>query len=312
MASIRAKLGRIVVRKLFNMNPEGGKSFIEVTSIVSDFGTKVRAGYERVEEATQAGTKYVRVRPIGKTSDKLVLYFHGGGYAAGLSQDYYYHACDFAKAAGEDIECILIDYDLSPEYKYPHQHNQAYDLWTYIVEKMGYKPENIILGGDSAGGNLTLSLCLRLRDEGKALPRALFCLSPWTDMLASGKSYETNYGEDPMFGKKNVVLDDETRARLLKSDMYAWCGDADQSDPLVSPVYGDYAGFPPALMTVGGDEILLDDTLTVAENMRGHGIEVRVIQDEKMFHIYPLYYKMFPESKKAFKKILAYITEKMQ
>ena len=311
MASVRAKLGRIFVRKVFNMNPDGGKSFVDVAKIISDDGKEVKEGYERIEDATADGVKYVRVKPIGKESEKLVLYFHGGGYTVGLSQDYYYHASDMAKAAGEGVQCILLDYDLAPEYLYPHQHNQAYSLWTDIVEKQGFKPENIILGGDSAGGNLALSLCLRLRDEGKALPRALYLLSPWADMLASGKSYEENYTQDPMFGEKKAVLSEEKRERLLKSDMYAWCGDADRRDPLVSPVFGDYEGFPQTLMTVGGDEILLDDTRTIAENMKGHGIEVRVICDEKMFHIYPLYYKFFPESKKAYQKILAYITEKM-
>lgn len=312
MVSLRTRLGRIFVRKFFNMNPDGGKSFAAVTEMVSNYGTEVKKGYERVVEATKDGVRYERVKPIEGTSDKLVLYFHGGGYSAGLSQDYYYHASDMAKAAGEGVQCILIDYDLSPAFKYPTQHNQAYSLWSDLVEKQGFRPENIILGGDSAGGNLALSLCLRLRDEGKGLPRALYLISPWTDMLASGGSYEKNYDADPMFGMKNVVLSEELRERLLQSDMYAWCGDADRKDPYVSPVFGDYKGFPPAIMTVGADEILLDDTLTVAEKMRKEGIEVRVISHEKMFHIYPLYYKMFPESKKAYKMILAYITEKMK
>lgn len=311
MASIRAKLGRIFVRKFFNMNPEGGKSFAEVTEMVSNFGTKVKKGYVFSAETTPDGLRFVRIKPIEGTSDKLVLYYHGGGYSAGLSQDYYLHACDMAKAAGEGVQCILSDYDLSPQYKYPTQHNQGYALWRYVTEKEGFRPENIIVGGDSAGGNLTLSIMLRLRDEGKSLPRALFLISPWTDMLASGKSYETNYGEDPMFGKKGVVLDDATRERLLHSDMYAWCGDADRKDPLVSPVYGEYHGFPTTLMTVGGDEILLDDTLTIADKLKAAGVNTTVISHAKMFHIYPLY-NMFPESNKAYKAILAYIAEQMK
>ena len=306
MASFRAKLGRVIVRKLFNMNPEGGKSFTEVTEMVSNYGTKVKKGFEMTKETTEDGVRYYRIKPLEGKSDKLVLYFHGGGYAAGLSQAYYLQGCDMAKAAGEGVQCIMLDYDLSPEFKYPTQHQQAYSMWQDLTDRQGYKPENIILGGDSAGGNLTLSLTLRLRDEGKALPKALILISPWTDMLASGESYVKNYNNDPMFGKKNATLDDESKARLLKSAMYDWCGDADRKDPLVSPVFGDYKGFPPALMTVGGDEILLDDTLTIADKFKKEGIDVKVISHEKMFHIYPLY-TMFPESKKAYKEILAYI-----
>lgn len=309
MASIRAKLGRLVVRKYFNMNPEGGKSFSEVTEMVSNYGVKVKKGYVRTEEVSPCGVRFERIKPIDGDNGKVVLYYHGGGYAAGLSQDYRLHACDMAKAAG-GAQCILIDYDLSPQYRYPTQHNQGYGLWCDLVDKMGVDPDNIIMGGDSAGGNLTLSVLLRLRDEGRKLPRAVFLISPWTDMTASGKSYETNYSRDPMFGKKGVELDEPTRERLLHSDMYAWCGDADRKDPLVSPVYGDYKGFPPTLFTVGGDEILLDDTLTVADNMQQNGVPTEVISHEGMFHIYPLY-NMFPESNKAYKSILQFIATQM-
>ena len=91
--------------------------------------------------------------------------------------------------------------------------------------------------------------------------------------------------------------------------MYGWIGDANRRDPLVSPVYGDYKGFPPVFMTVGGDEILLDDTLTIDKKLKAEGIESTVISHPKMFHIYPLY-NMFPESVKAYKKIMEFIGEK--
>ena len=308
MASIRAKLGRIVVRKFFNMNPEGGKSFSEVTEMVSNYGTKVKKGFVRTEHQTEDGVRYQLIQPEAGGNGKLVLYFHGGGYSAGLSQAYYLQACDMAKAAG-GAACILLDYDLAPQYLYPTQHNQAYSMWQQVLA-MGYDPAQMAVGGDSAGGNLVLSLMLRLRDEGKTLPRTLFLISPWTDMLASGASYEANYANDPMFGQKGVQLDEAMRDRLLHSDMYMWCGDADRSDPLVSPVYGDYKGFPTTLMTVGGDEILLDDTMTIAKKMKDEGIDCRVICHEKMFHIYPLY-TMFPESKKAYKAIMQFIGEQL-
>ena len=309
MASIRAKLGRVIVRKFFNMNPDGGKSFAEVTELVSNYGTKVKKGFERSEETTPDGVRFQRIKPIGGDNGKLVLYLHGGGYSAGLSQAYLLQACDMAKAA-HGAQCILLDYDLAPRFLYPTQHNQAYAMWQDVVERQGYDPDNIIVGGDSAGGNLTLSLMLRLRDEGKRLPKALFLISPWTDMTASGASYEKNYTVDPMFGQKDAVLDETTRDRLLHSDMYAWCGDADRKDPLVSPVFGDYKGFPPVLMTVGGDEILLDDTLTIAGKLEDEKIQTTVICHPKMFHIYPLY-TMFPESKKAYRAILDFIGQQL-
>ena len=310
MVSLRARLGRIFVWKVFNMNPDGGKSFAEVTEMVSDFRETVPDGYERSVETSKSGLKFERIKKIGEDNGKLVLYLHGGGYTAGLSKAYRDQACDYSKAAG-GAQVFLLDYDLAPGALYPTQHNQAYAFWKDVID-MGYKPQDIIVGGDSAGANLTLSIMLRLRDEGAELPKALYLISPWADMTASGKSYETNYHVDPMFGKKHVELSEEMRDRLLKSDMYAWCGDADRKDPLVSPVFGDYKGFPPTLMTVGADEILLDDTRTIEKKIKAEGIEVEVISHEKMFHIYPLYYTIFPESKKAYKRILAYIGEKMK
>ena len=310
MVSLRARLGRHVVWKMFNMNPDGGKSFAEVTEMVSDFRETVKKGYERSVETSKSGIKFERIKKIGEDSGKLVLYIHGGGYTAGLSKAYRDQACDYVKASG-GAQVFLLDYDLAPGALYPTQHNQAYAFWKDVLD-MGYKPKDIIVGGDSAGANLTLSIMLRLRDEGAELPKALYLISPWADMTASGKSYETNYHVDPMFGKKGVELSYELRDRLLQSDMYSWCGDADRTDPLVSPVFGDYKGFPPTLMTVGADEILLSDTLTIEEKMKKEGIDVRVISHEKMFHIYPLYYTMFPESKKAYKQILAYVGEMLK
>ena len=310
MVSIRARLGRHVVWGMFNMNPDGGKSFAEVTEMVSDFRETVPKGYERSVETSKSGIKFERIKKIGEDNGKLVLYIHGGGYTAGLSKAYRDQACDYSKAAG-GAQVFLLDYTLAPEALYPVQHNQAYAFWKDVLD-MGYKPKDIIVGGDSAGANLTLSIMLRLRDEGAELPKALYLISPWADMTASGKSYELNYHVDPMFGKKKAELSYEMRDRLLKSDMYSWCGDADRTDPLVSPVFGDYKGFPPTLMTVGADEILLDDTRTIEKKMKAEGIDVRVISHEKMFHIYPLYYTMFPESKKAYKMIQAYISEMMK
>ena len=309
MTSIRGRLGRIVVRKFFNMNPEGGKSFIDVAAMTSNSGTKLKSGFIRTVERTDEGVVFERIAPLKGGNGKLVLYFHGGGYSVGLSQDYRTHACYMAKASG-GAECILLDYDLAPEHLYPTQHEQAYAMWLNVLGQ-GFAPKDVIVGGDSAGGNLVLSLMLRLRDEGKELPCALFLISPWTDMLGTGKSYITNYPVDPMFGQKGVQLEESSRERLLASGMYAWVGDADRHDPYVSPVFGDYHGFPPVLFTVGGDEILLDDTLTIADKLRKEGIEVEVVQHARMFHIYTLFYSMFPESKKAWKRVLKFIHDKL-
>ena len=313
MASIRTKLGRFAIWHVMNMNPETGKkNMVQVCSMISNNKLQTKKGYSVARETTPDGIRFVRVKPNEGTSDKLVLYFHGGGYAAGLSKDYYVKNADYCKAAGPGVQAILLDYDLTPEYKYPVQHDQGLAIWKYVTEVEGFKPENIILGGDSAGGNLVLSCMLHLRDEGKPLPRALFLISPWTDMVGIGQSYIDNYNDDPLFGDKKNKLDESRKEKLLESEMYAFCLGLDRKDPYISPVLGDYKGFPTTLFTVGGSEILLDDTRIIAKNMDEHGIKTKVISHEKMFHIYPLYTGIFPESTAAFKEILAFIKEEMQ
>jgi len=303
MPSLLAKMSKVFMRKYFNMNPECGGSFAKVADSLNKDTKKMKKGYLHQELSTPDGIKYELVKPISGANGNLVLYFHGGGYVSGLNQLYRSSACDFAKQCGG--ECILLDYTLFPAV-FPIQHDQAYSLWGYVTDKLGYDPEKIIIGGDSAGGNLTMSLMLRIRDEGKKMPKAIIGISPWTDMTASGEHYISNYNRDPMFGEKDSPMTPEKRERLLKSDLYLWCGTAERTDPYVSPVYGDYKGFPTTLLTVGGDELLLDDTLTIAENMKKNGVNVSVIRHDGMFHIYP-FYTAFPEGKDAYKKILAFI-----
>lgn len=309
MASVRAKIASAFLAKFMNMNPESGKGFAAMTGMISNNGTKLKKGYVRTVEQTERGTRYERIRPIAGGNDKVIYYLHGGGYVVGLSQMYRTLACDLSKAAG-GATCILLDYDLAPEYLYPAQHEQAWDVWMELTQKQGVLPKNMLIGGDSAGGNLTSSFLLHLRDAGYELPKAVVLISPWTDMSAEGESYVKNYNVDPLFGEKGVRLDEPRRERMLASEMYAWCGDANRKDPLVSPVYGDYSNFPPTLMTVGGNELLLDDTLTIAKDMESKGVDVTVIQHEGMFHIYPLF-PMFPEGKSAFKDILRFVTAQM-
>lgn len=308
MASFLAKVASPFLRKFLNLNPNGGKSFEELAKLINKDTKKMKRGFVWSEHFLDNGTRYEVIKPKNGGNGKLVLYFHGGGYAAGLSQLYRTLACNLAKAAG-GAECILLDYILSPKALYPSQQNEAIAIWKYVTEDLGYSPANVIVGGDSAGGNLTLSTLLRLRDEGQTLPCGVIAISPWADMIASGKSYEYNYNKDPMFGEKVGALTPEKREQMMKSDLYTWCGDADRKDPYVSPVFGDYKGFPSTIITAGEDELLLDDSVTIADNMKKNGVDVKLVTHERMFHIYPLY-TMFPEGKAAFKEIIAFVSDK--
>ncbi len=115
-------------------------------------------------------------------------------------------------------------------------------------------------------------------------------MSPWADMTASGKSYRSNFRLDPMFGGKTDVKESDVEA-LLHSPIFDFCGSHDRKEPYISPAYGQYVGFPPMLFTVGSTELLYDDTMRIVEKLKKAGVHTKVIVGEKMFHVWPKFYR---------------------
>ena len=161
----------------------------------------------------------------------------------------------------------------------------------------GYYGEQIIVAGDSAGGGLAMALCMYLKDHHMPMPGGVVAMSPWTDLTASGESYETNYERDPLFGN--------TKDSLIYVNDYA--GDHDKMDCYISPLFGDFRGFPPMLIQVGSLEMLLSDSVSVAAKAREQGIRVRLSIYEGMFHVFQMAYLNIPESKKAWAEVGKFI-----
>lgn len=258
---------------------------------------------------TKNGTTYEVYEPKkGAHKENCIYYLHGGAYIGKNMWVYRYQSRYFSNAA-DGATVVYVDYDVAPGAKYPTQLNQALDVLDEINNVLGFKTENCVFGGDSAGGNLTLALLLKLRDEGKPLPRGIFTFSAWADMLASGKSYEYNYQKDPLFGDKKGEFTPDMREKFMDYDVFSWCLGSDRADPYVSPVYGDYKDCPPAFMAVGEGEMLRSDTDTIAENMRSHGIDVEVDYGKNMWHAYPIYHGIAPEASDTFAKCIAFINK---
>ena len=306
--SIRAVFFRMMMRAQ-NINPiahPGMKDKMKQMSAKYSH-TKPKKGYTFECLTTANGTKYQRlIRDRTKPSGKVIYYIHGGCYISGLTYNYRDFCAPFCDLA-DGSEIILLDYSLMPEHKYPTQLNEAADLWNELTESRSIRPDNIILGGDSSGGNLALALMLWLRDMGKSLPKSLFLLSPWTDMTISGKSYAENYNKDVEIGDKNGVFNEQTKQALLSSYLYDYIGDNDRTDPYISPAFADYKGFPPMLLFAGEDEMLLDDTLTVCKRAREAGVDVILETQPKMFHSYVLYTNYMPESKSSYRLLKDFI-----
>lgn len=234
-------------------------------------------------------------------SEYVLLQLHGGGYVGTLHNAYRNFAALYSEL-GHGMPVLTIDYRVAPENPYPAALEDAVSAWEWLLGK-GYREENIIVAGDSAGGGLALALTLYLKDHGKNLPCGLIAMSPWTDMTASGESYQTNYEKDPLFGN--------TRDSLIYNREYL--GLEDPKNPYISPAYGDFSGFPPMLIQAGSYEMLLSDSKLVAKKAKAQGVKVRFHIYEGMFHVFQMAMQLMPESRLAWKeagKFLDIVTAK--
>ena len=151
--------------------------------------------------------------------------------------------------------------------------------------------------GVSGIGGLALALCLYAKDHGLPLPAGIITMSPWTDVSLSGASYEENYTIDPLFGnsKENMLY------------QCSYIGNANPKNPYLSPLFGDFEGFPPMLMQVGAYEVLLDDTRAAAKKARAEGVKVRCSVYDGMFHVFQMGLDLIPESREAWEEVAEYL-----
>ncbi len=210
--------------------------------------------------------------PLGR---RAILYIHGGGFYSGSLRTHRAIAGSLAKAASADV--LLIDYRLAPNDKYPAQIDDALSAYRWLLDS-GYESDNIVLIGESAGGNLAIEATLRQMRVSGPLPAAVIAMSPITDLAATGRSFTTNAATDPLI--------DPAGLDLIRK---AYLGTRSPVDPMVSPLYADLTGFPPLLMQVGGSEALLDDTLRLADNARKAGVDVTTEIWPGMIHQWQLF-----------------------
>lgn len=200
-----------------------------------------------------------------------VLYCHGGGYTCGQLGYARILASKLALCTGFDV--LSFEYRLAPEHPYPAAPQDALAAWDYLMY-MGYGARDIFVAGDSAGGNLALELCLKLKEQGRAQPRGLVLFSPWTDMTASGASYTENIDIDPMLTPDYIAA---VRAAYLGPEIPA----SDWGKPCFSPLFADLRGLPPTLVQVGTNEILKSDSegIVKAINKQGGYATLEVYED---------------------------------
>ena len=213
------------------------------------------------------------LKPKQAVTGRVVLQLHGGGYIGPMKNR------------------------VAPEHPFPAALEDAVYAYKWLLNEKKYDPEQIVVAGDSAGGGLALALCLYAKDHALPLPAGIITMSPWTDVTLSGASYEENYTIDPLFGnsKENMLY------------QCSYIGDADPKDPYLSPLFGNFEGFPPMLMQVGSYEVLLDDTREAAKKARAEGVKVRCSVYDGMFHVFQMGLDLIPESREAWEEVGEYL-----
>lgn len=236
-----------------------------------------------IEPIVADGVRGERITPHGADTSRALLYHHGGGHIFGSALSHRHLVSRLAAAAG--VVAFNMDYRLAPEHPYPAGLDDAVATYRYVLGQ-GFAADQLVVGGESAGGNLTVALLLKLRALGLPLPAGAYLLSPWLDLTLAGESYEARAPHDPMI----------TRAALDRC-VTAYLGDgASADDPLVSPVKADLAGLPPLFIQVGTDELFLSDSTTFADRAALAGIDVELHVWAEMVHAWPLFHLALPVS----------------
>ncbi|MEO1201950.1 MAG: alpha/beta hydrolase [Pseudomonadota bacterium] len=251
-----------------------------------------------ISKAPMAGLSVEWLIPAGATGDKVLLYLHGGAYVLGSAHSHR-HMVSYLARAG-NVAALMPEYRLAPEHPFPAAIEDAVRVFDALLAD-GYAPDNILIGGDSAGGGLAVATMLKLKEEGKPMPGAAFLLSPWLDLSASGETMQSRADHDPWFNAADIPI----VARY-------YCGDEDVTDPLVSPVYADVAGLPPVHIQVGNDEILLSDATRLADKLKDAGGEVDIEVFDEMWHVFQAFLLVVPESREAIDRLGRAIRRRME
>jgi acetyl esterase/lipase len=231
--------------------------------------------------------------PTGCEDAPVIYFLHGGAYVMGSPATHRRVVSHIARAA--NMRAVVPDYRLAPEHRYPSQLEDSLSVWRALV-KGGLDPARVAIGGDSAGGNLSMATLLALREAGEPLPAACVLLSPWLDLAGDGESHRTRSDFDPWF--------DPDRMPEVVSH---FCDAEVVREPMISPVYADAAGLPTTLIQVGDHEILLSDSTRLADNIRKAGGRVDLHIWPDMWHVFQYFIGQMPESRKAIDDIARFL-----
>jgi epsilon-lactone hydrolase len=285
--SLKSHFWKFVIRKMY-------KKRMTIAEIrAQDAGTAKFAGYfpkdVEVENIHIDGNDAAWIRPSGADKTKVLLHLHGGGYVTGSIASYLRMCSLMAQTL--NVNVLLPAYRLAPEYPFPAALDDVLKIYRWLLSQ-GYQSKDILISGDSAGAGLCAAAVLALRERADELPAAVICMSPWADLTLQGQSHVTK-------SKSEAMLN----ADSLREWALAYTSEQNFRNPLVSPIFADFHDFPPLLIQVSGDEVLLDDAVALAEKAKSAGVNVSLKIWDGLWHVWQVVGDTLPESKKAFEEV---------
>jgi epsilon-lactone hydrolase len=259
-------------------------------TMASAFSAFPSAGEVKCEPVSAGGVKAEWIVAKNAAPDRVIMYLHGGGYVMGSIDTHREVVARLSKAA--QARALVLEYRLAPENPFPAAVDDSLAAYRWVVAQ-GYKPKKIVIAGDSAGGGLTLSTLIALRDLSAPMPAAGVCISPWVDFEAEGESMSSRADKDPLVSRDMILH----IARMYMGET------GSLREPLAAPINARLNDLPPLFIQVGDAETLLDDSTRLADRAKAVGVDVTLQIWDEMPHVWHLAAPMLPEGQEAIDQI---------
>jgi monoterpene epsilon-lactone hydrolase len=305
MPSFKSKIFNFLMRNRHFFQGKLKKEVFDFNTSIEGFREQCEAGARKyvkipdgieVKEENISGINSEWIMPEGADSKNVILYVHGGGYVSGSCNDHRGFVSKFAKNCG--VITLQYEYRLAPEYPFPDGLNDSVVVYKWLLGR-GFKPSNIVIAGESAGGGLALAILIALKEQDISMPAAVVAISPWTDLSCSSDSYKT----------KNKVSVAPMNSWIVFSKYYT--GDNPPNLPLISPLFGDLQGLPPIFINSGEDDELFEDGEKFYLKAKKAGVDITFRAGKGMIHCYPLLAPFFKEATEAMQEICDFINKRI-
>lgn len=266
-------------------------------AMAAAFSAFPSAGEVKCEPVNANGVKAEWITANNAAADRVILYLHGGGYVMGSIDTHRELVARLSKAAQARV--LALDYRLAPENPFPAAVDDSIAAYRWLLAQ-GYKPGRIVVAGDSAGGGLTVSTLLALRDIGAPVPAGAACISPWVDFEAEGESMTSRAARDPLVSREMIL----SIAKMYMGEK------GNLREPLAAPINAVLNDLPPLFIQVGDAETLLDDSTRLADHAEEAGVDVTLQIWEEMPHVWHLAAPVLPEGQEAIEKIGEFVLKR--